>query len=303
MNKHILLDNITASIGALISGKKKFFAGNLNSLSFEEHVAAIQLKFPQITGEGIYEVSSETLVGRLDPAFRIAQWKGMDFPTIIYHHGNNERPFDFNKSAKNTFYSIFINTQDRVDANLIVARSPFHNSSLKNYQEKMLDLSNFMAMIATSVRLNEEIINELKRGTIKPIITSGISLGGWISNLHHGIYNTSTVYAPLLAGAFLGELFLTSKYRKMTSDHALKNPVIIRRLLNFDGLFKRHNTQNVFPLLSKFDQFIEYDVQKETYKGYSLKTIDCGHITGALNKNELRGHLLSVLELTDCQKS
>lgn len=297
MNKHILLDNITASIGALISGKKKFFAGNLNSPTFEEQIAAIKLKLPQITGEGIYEVSADTLVGKLDPAFRIAQWKGIDSPTIIYHHGNNERPFIFNKSAKNTFYRIFINTKNRIDANLIVVRAPFHNCSLKHYQSSMVETKNFIAMIAASVRLNEEIIQDIKKTTSKPIITSGISLGGWTTNLHRGIYNTSTAYVPLMAGARLGELFMTSKYRKMTSDIALENPEKVRELLNFDKTFKRHNTQNIYPLLSKYDQFIEYDAQKETYKGYPLKTIEYGHVTGALKTNEIENHLLSVLKL------
>ena len=299
MNKHILLDNITASIGALISGKNKFFAVSLQSPTFEEQVAAIELNLPPISGEGIYEVPTNTLVGKIDAAFRIAQWKGINYPTIIYHHGNNERPFDFKKSAKNTFYNIFINTKNRVDANLIVVRAPFHNCSLKHYQNSMVEIKNFIAMIASSVRLNEEIINDIRKVTSKPIVTSGISLGGWTTNLHRGIYNTSTAYVPLMAGAYLGELFLISKYRKMAADIALENPDKIRRLLNFDKLFKRHTTQNVYALLSRYDQFIEYDVQKETYKGFPLKTIECGHVTGALNTNELENHLLSVLKLVD----
>lgn len=299
MNKHILLDNVTASLGALISGKKKFFADSLQSPTFEEQVDAIKLKLPQISGEGIYEVPTDTVVGQLDSAFRIAQWKGIDSPTMIYHHGNNERPFNFNKSAKNTFYNIFVNNKNRIDANLIVVRAPFHNCSLKDYQNSMVEIKNFIAMIAISVRLNEEIINGIRKVSSKPIITSGISLGGWTTNLHRGIFNTSTAYAPLLAGAYLGELFLTSKYRKMCADTALENPEKIRRLLNFDKLFKRQTTQNVYALLSRYDQFIEYDVQKETYQGYPLKTIECGHVTGALNKNELKNHLLSVLKLVD----
>jgi hypothetical protein len=296
MNKHVFFDNLTASIGALVAGKKKFFAKSIQSPSFEEQVAAVELELPSLFGEGIYEVRAKTLVGDLDPAFRIAQWKGNDYPTIIYHHGNNERPFDFKKTAKNTFYNIFINTKETIDANLIVVRAPFHNCALKQYQESMLDLSNFTAMIATSARLNEKIIKEIRKESTKPIITTGISLGGWVTNLHKGIFNSSTAYAPLMAGTFLGELFLKSKYRKMTSDIALDNPEEIRRVLNFDDIFKRRNTQNLFPLISKYDQFIEYAVQRESYNGYPLKTIECGHVTGAINIKALRDHVISVLQ-------
>jgi len=296
MNKHIFFDNLTASIGAMVGGKKKFFAKRIQSPTFEEQVAAVELELPSFFDEGIYELRAKTLVGDLDPAFRVAQWKGYEHPTIIYHHGNNERPFDFKKSAKNTFYNIFLNTQKKLDTNIIVVRAPFHNCSLKQYQNFMVDLSNFTAMIATSVKLNEEIVNEIRRVSSEPIVTTGISLGCWVTNLHRGIFNSSTAYAPLMAGTFLGELFIKSKYRKMTSDIALDNPEEIRRILNFDYVFRRRNSQNVFPLLSKYDQFIEYDEQKESYNGCLLKTIECGHVTGAINSKELRKHLFAVLK-------
>jgi hypothetical protein len=296
MNRHIFFDNLTASAGALIAGKKKFFAKSIQSPTLEEQVAQVELTIPSIEEEGIFDVKFNTLVGDLDPAFRIAQWKGSEYPTIIYHHGNNERPFDFKKTAKNTFYNIFLNGAEKVEANLIVVRAPFHNCPLKHYQEKMIELSNFTAMIATSVKINEKIIQQLKKVSSQPIITSGISLGGWVTNLHRGIYNTSSAYAPIMAGTFLGELFLKSKYRKMAAEMALNNPAEIRKVLNFNNVFEKQNTPNVFPLLARFDQFIEYDVQKESYNGYSIKTIENGHVTGALNSKELRKHLLSVLE-------
>lgn len=278
-----------------MSGKKKFFAESLESPSFEEQLAALNLKMPPLAGEGVYEVEATASTGRLDPAFRVAQWKGKDYPTIIYHHGNNERPFDFKNSAKNTFYNIFLDSPDSFAANLIVVRAPFHNASLGYYQDQMVKLSHFMAMIATSVKLNEAIILALRAFSEQPILTSGISLGGWVTNLHRGIFNSSTAYVPLLSGAYLGELFLRSRYRKMTSRLALDHPEVISELLNFDTVFKRHQTPNVFPLLAIYDQFITYEMQKATYEGHPLKTIACGHITGALRKKTLRHHLLSVL--------
>lgn len=295
LNKHIFFDNITASIGGLIAGKKKFFAKSLQSPSFEEHVAAIELDCPTISGEGIYEINAKTLVGELDSAIRVAKWIGNDYPTLIYHHGNNERPFDFKESAKNTFYKILVKPKDNIEANLIVVRAPFHNGKLSYYQEKMTELKNFVAMISTSVKLNEVLIQNIQGKSKAAVITTGISLGGWVTNLHRGIYNSSTAYAPLMAGTFLGELFLKSKYRKMASELALSNPEQIRRVLNFDELFKTKSSQNIFPLLCKYDQFIEYHIQRESYKDYPLKTIKYGHITGSLSTEILKEHILEVL--------
>ena len=303
MNKHIFLDRITAAVGGLLAGKKNFFANSLQSPSFEEQVAAIKLDCPSIKSEGIYEIRAKTLVGEIDPAFLVAQWKGIDYPTIIYHHGNNERPFDFTKSAKNTFYKIIAKSRDSFEANLIVVRAPFHNCRLSYYQEKMTELRNFVAMISTSVRLNEVIIQYLHAESKATVITAGISLGGWVSNLHRGIYNSATAYAPLMAGAFLGELFLKSKYRKLASNLALENPEQIKKILNFNELFKTTNSPNLFPLLGKYDQFSEYNVQKESYLGYPLKTIKCGHVTGALNTKILKTHILEVLKICDVKSN
>ena len=155
MNKHIFYDNLTAGIGALVTGKKKFFANSFQSSGFGENIQNTKISIPEITQQGTFEITAKTAAGNLDPAFQVVQWSGNNFPTIIYHHGNNERPFDFRKTAKNTFYQIFINTKEEIQANLIVVRAPFHNYSLKVYQNKMTDLENFVAMIATSVKLND----------------------------------------------------------------------------------------------------------------------------------------------------
>ncbi len=296
MNKHIFFDNLTANIGALVSGSKKFFTESTDSQSFEELIRSTELTVPEINSEGTYEIrATSTITGELDPAFRVEKWIGDDYPSIIYHHGNNERPFDYRKRAKNSFMDIFVKARDKFEANLIVVRAPFHNSSLKEYQEKMMHLGNFMAMISASVNMNESIIEKLKEKSNAPIITCGISLGGWVTNLHRSYYNSSTVYVPLLAGTFLGELFLKSKYRKLASDLVFQQHEKIRHLLNFNGDFFKVTDENVYPLLAIYDRYIEYDVQKKSYEGHPVKTIGNGHVTGSLNTSALRSHVLKVL--------
>jgi hypothetical protein len=251
---------------------------------------------PEIRSEGTFEVRAVTPAGILDPAFKVEKWVGTGHPTIIYHHGNNERPFDYRKGAKNTFLNIFVKARDTFDANLIVVRAPFHNSNLKEYQGKMTDLQNFMAMIAAAVKLNETLIVALRQHSDQPIITTGMSLGGWVTNLHRALFNSADRYVPLMAGAFLGELFLESRYRKMTGENALGAAGEIRELLNFDRAFGGVESRNVYPLLAKYDQFIEYPVQVKSYDGVEVRTIENGHVTGALNTRDLRNHVLAVLQ-------
>ena len=72
MNKHIFFDNLTANIGALVSGSKKFFAESTDSPSFKELINSIELSVPEINSEGTFEVrTTSTIAGELDPAFRV----------------------------------------------------------------------------------------------------------------------------------------------------------------------------------------------------------------------------------------
>jgi hypothetical protein len=296
MNKHIFFDRLTTGIAALATGRNKFFACSLNSPSFEELVKETLISMPLIQSEGTHETEAITPVGKFDTAFKIEQWLGSDFPTMIYHHGNNERPFDYGMMAKNSFYKTIVMHKKSIKANLMVVRAPFHNVSLQTYQDKMTQLSNFMVMIAVSVKMNESIIQMLRKTSDAPVITTGISLGGWVTNLHRSIYNSSKAYAPIMAGTMLGELFIRSKYRRLTSSLALENTEIIREKLNFNTLFSLIHTPNIYPLLARFDQYIEFEVQKDSYNGYPLKVIDNGHVTGALNTKALRAHILKVME-------
>lgn len=296
MNKHNFADQLTAYIGSLIAGKKKFFSRCIDSEPFEELVNSVKVDIPEISGEGTFELEANTSDGPVDVAFRIEKWMGTEYPTLIYHHGNNERPFDYKKGAKNTFLNIFVKDREAFNINLIVVRAPYHDCSLKEYQENMTELKKFMNMIATSVKVNEALIRALPEA--QPLLTCGISLGGWVTNLHRSIYNTSDIYIPLLAGSFLGELFLRSSYKKLTGSNALLHPEQIRKLLNFDNAFSKVTSLNVYPLLAKYDRFIEYDIQQKSYEGIALRTIEAGHVTAAVNAGELRAHVLHILDKT-----
>ena len=297
MNIHVILDNITSSIGSLIAGKKKFFSESLESRPFNELIQSVEANIPALNSVATHEVNAKSQDIQLDAAIKIDKWMGYEYPTIIYHHGNNERPFNYKAGAKNSFFDVFVKSRDQYNANLIVVRAPFHNCSFKHYQDKMSYLSNFMLMISASVKINEMIISELKSHSQSPVITCGISLGGWVANLHRSYFNTSDAYIPLLSGTFLGELFLQSSYKKLTGSNALLEPETIRKFLNFNPEFEKNKNRNVFPILALYDRFIEFKIQKMSYDGHNIKTIEAGHVTGALSTKVFRAHCIDVLNL------
>ncbi len=293
MNKHILFDKLTAGIASATAGK--FFSESIESPGYKEFLEGITVSVPTLD-EGIHETEAETPVGEMNPAYYVAQWKGKAYPTIVYHHGNNERPFNFSRFAKNSYKNIFMDSKEPIEANLIAVRAPFHNVSLKEYQKKIRKLSNFVGMLCVSVKLVEAIIHRLKEQGIATILVSGISLGGWVTNLHRSYYNTADAYVPLLAGAALDHLFTDSGYRKMGDRIARANPKKIKEVLNFEEDFQKIKDDNVFPLLGQYDQYIQYERQRKSYSTENIKVLKTGHVTSFLAANELREHILKILQ-------
>ncbi|MBN1763525.1 MAG: hypothetical protein JW878_10730 [Methanomicrobia archaeon] len=296
MNVHAILDIITVSLSGAALRSHKFFSRSIECPSLVEHLDNTVVQLPEIAGQGKYEVGADTLVGNLDPAFYITQWKGDEYATILYHHGSNERPFDFRRGSPTTFKNIFLRTKQPIQANLIALCAPFHRTSITYYVTKLGDLANFVAMLSVSVKVIDELVLYLKQRQCPRVMVSGISLGGWITNIHRAYYNTADVYVPLLAGAALGDIFTTSIYRKMTGRLAQENPAVLRRVLDFENAFKQVETDNVYPLLARHDQIIRYDRQRPCYGERRITTLEKGHVTAALVPGDLRAHILARLD-------
>ena len=291
---HAFLDKYSVAMTALFL-KDRWFNSSVETPGFQQQLEDIKVTLPAFEQEGFYETETHSTAGKLDPAFQVARWIGPEYPTIIYHHGNNETPFYYGLAGKNTFKSVLYADRDKIDANLISLRAAFHNDGMKKYMERMSRLENFTAMLSASVKLIEALTAHLKSSGCKRVIVTGISLGGWVANLHRSFYNSANVYIPIFAGAALEELFVSSYYKRLAGEAARKDPNAIRKALNFTREFGLVKDTNVFPLLARFDQFIEYDVQKQCYDEKTITVIDKGHITGALASTELRAHILASL--------
>jgi len=298
MNIHTIVDNLTAWTGALAAGKNKFFSKSITSQTFEEYFKSLDMDIPDIAGEERHFVEVKSPDIELDPAFWVAHWTGWNSPTIIFHHGNNENPFNTSRLAKHSFQMIFGSNLSIDNVNIIAIRAPFHGDSLKDYSKRITDLSNFVALISTSVALTEKLITQLKNRSNQTILISGISLGGWVTNLHRTYFNTADLYVPLLAGAALAEVFLTSKYKRLTGVLALQNPEIIRNQLTFEDDFEKNELKNVFPLLGRYDQFIQFERQKKCYKSLGQpQVLDKGHVTSLLAASALYQHIITTLKM------
>jgi hypothetical protein len=294
LNVHSLLDTLSVGSAALATRRTRFFRDDLASPALPELVRSTRIDAPGISGEGTYQVRAQTAAGEMDPAFRVVRWIGTGRPTLIFHHGNNERPFDPGVLVKNTFRRVVLNAGGEFDANLIVLRAPLHRS-FDEYRQRIGRLVDFAAMIAASACLVEHLVGCVRAEGGGPVVMAGISLGGWVTNLHRACFNTADSYVPLLAGAALGEVFVSSAYRRLTAARALRQPDVLRGVLNFEGEFARVTDDNVFPLLARHDAIVQYERQHRCYGGRPIEVLERGHVTGALAAGPLRRHLLGVI--------
>jgi hypothetical protein len=168
-----------------------------------------------------------------------------------------------------------------------------------DYARAMGDLENFVGMLAASVGLIDALATRAAGRTSSPVLASGISLGGWAVNLHRACFDTVDRYVPIFAGAALGEMFVSSVYRKMTAEPAQRRPDHLREVLDFEEEFRAVEEANCAPLLARYDRIIEYDRQCPAYEGMSLSVLDKGHVTGSLATDRLREHVLRVLSASN----
>lgn len=293
MNRHALIDSIPVSLAASMFSNHKMFRESIESPSYAELLETTTLKCPSINGEGFYELQADILTGKLDPAFHIAQWKGHSYPTLIYHHGNNERPFHNYGFGKNTFKRIFLSIKEDIPANLIVVRAPYH-CCFRTYLREMGKLSTLTALMIVSVKVVETLVDYVsKKGG--SIVIAGISLGGWVTNLHRTFFNSADLYIPMLAGTMPSDVFTSSIYSKLTADLAHENQSAIEKTLDFKEQFAKRSDDNILPLLARYDQVMRYKEQKESYGDSSVAVIERGHFTGSLASTEIRNHILPNL--------
>lgn len=293
MNKHALIDSFPVSLASSMFANSKMFRESIESPSYAELLKTTTIKCPDIKGEGFYEVQANTLIGKLDPAFYIARWKGRSFPTLIYHHGNNERPFHSYGFGKNTFKRIFLSVKEDIPANLIVVRAP-HHCCFRTYLRQIGKLSTLTSLMIVSVKVVEALV-DFASGKGGRIVISGISLGGWVTNLHRTFFNSADFYIPLLAGTVPSDVFTNSIYRKLTADLAHGNRSVIEETLDFKEQFAKRSEDNIFPLLARHDQAMRLKEQKESYGKHPVAVIEKGHFTGSLASAELRKHILPHL--------
>ncbi|WP_435157350.1 hypothetical protein [Haladaptatus sp. DFWS20] len=126
MNVHGLVDIGTIRLSALVVRDATFFARSLDSKPLVAVTNAADVDVADLSSAGRHDVVVDTPLGSFEAAYLPWQWLGPEYPTVIYHHGSGERPFDFGRFSSNSFRRLFVSGTTRTS---LPISSPFVHRS------------------------------------------------------------------------------------------------------------------------------------------------------------------------------
>ncbi|MBO0764527.1 MAG: hypothetical protein J2P50_08060 [Hyphomicrobiaceae bacterium] len=263
-----------------------FRSGSI-SPPLRDHLAALELQMaPLVADRRRYTSTARTLVGDVAAGFRWRPGTNPSCPVLIFHHGLGEVPYD------HTFRGIFRGRRP-VDAHLVAIRAPFHRSHV-DCCRGLASVSHFLAMCAVSVAHIEAVRSAFMARGARGCVVAGISLGGFLTLLHHLTYGTASCYAPLMAGPDFAYTFLSTPCRRLLAPRPAGQSLD----LDFSEAFRASDTQRIFPLLARHDVWMPFAHHQAEYaaRNVPVAVIDRGHMTGSWAFADLRTHLLGLLE-------
>ncbi|ETW94975.1 hypothetical protein [Candidatus Entotheonella palauensis] len=265
------------------------FRHGTTSPSLREHLDAVRLSAPLLTAQKRYRLTADTLVGPLACGYRVRLGSRPDLPVLIYHHGIAEMPYD------KSFRGIF--GWHAVDAHLVALQAPFHRTWW-TVSNGLTTISRFMAMCAVSIAMMEAVRRRFHDYGAPRSLMAGLSLGGFLSLMHHLHVGTATRYAPLLAGPDISHTMLATPFGRLLAPEARAQTEHVEALLDFRQAFQTSDTRHIFPLLARYDLHMPYHHLHPCYLDSQVPTplLTRGHITGSMSFHALRNHLLSCLE-------
>ena len=282
MNRHILFDKTMLWVFRTFG--RPFFERSIHSPDFDTHLRKVSFENKELQGEAMHEFTIRSLGETVGLKVRVVRYCNPTAPLIIYNMGGGEAPFD---STVNRMY------QEPPDYNVVVIEAPYQRDK-KQLEASFDDLNNYVAMLAMTVKMNEHVLQWRQFKDARIRLVSGSSLGGFITNRHHLVYNTADIYAPFVAGTRHGDIFLTV----MDQSAVVKsNPQRLKDLLNFEAAWRDNASShgNVYPQLGRFDQLNRLALQAPSYGDMPIDIWQGGHMYHIIHAGLTRAKLEQLL--------
>ncbi|TVR38257.1 MAG: hypothetical protein EA388_00360 [Nitriliruptor sp.] len=285
-----LIDRAGCRLGAWIYRRDRSFGASLTSDPLPQVVRSTSAEVADLEPGVIHPVVASTPSGRLDAACLLHDWQGSRRPTVLFVHGSGETPFDAGGTPKGSFRNLLTRGRD-LDVNVIAVRAPFHDGSQCGSKRALAHLDNDVGMLAATTALLSALTRQLRDEGCPAVHAVGISLGGWVVNLHRDYHGDADHYVPMIAGTRPSAVFTTSIYRRLVAEETCQAPDQLRSILDVDDGFRASRTAPCAPLLARYDRLVELEEQLPGCDGLDLRIIDKGHFTGMAATRILRDHV------------
>jgi len=265
VNRDVLLDRAFLLGIRALTHRRRYFRDGVASSPFDVHLAEVCVEWPALDGVATTAVRAETLAGPLRAALSVRKWVGADAPTLVWHHGGGEYPYD-------TLFEGAFPDPAAVEANLVVVRAPGHET-----RSGVLDvgatLDRYLATMAVAVDATEHVV----AATTGRSVVAGYSLGGFVTNRHHVAHDSADAYVPFMAGTAHGVVFLTTV---PAAPRALAAPALVRERLDFTDEWRARDHDHVHAVLGLHDCLNRYETQRASYPGLDPEVWCLGHVRG-----------------------
>ena len=169
INRHVLFDRCMLWVFRTFG--RPFFDLSVDSPDFETHLDAVWFNGPPLAGEGLYEFAVDSLGEDVDMQVRVLHYADRTAPLIIYNMGGGEAPFD--STIRRAF-------PDPLPINVVAVEAPYQRD--KHQQQKAFaHLSNYIAMLAMTVKMNEQLLGSELFADAAVTMIAGTSLGGFVA--------------------------------------------------------------------------------------------------------------------------
>lgn len=274
LNREMLSDRLY--LWGLRARHKPAFHGGLDSPALADHLQVLDVELPELPGSGRVPCEVTTLMGQVRMAVSVQSLAPPTEPVLIFHH-------DFGDSADEALRRAFRH-YDGPALTVIGVEAPFHGTH-GEAMSGLVSLMAYLTMLAAPVAVTEKLLEfgHLAQAPVRAV--AGFGQGGYISNLHHMIYNSAEVYVPFMAGAAPAEVFLNAL---PTAGAVRRKPAKLRQLLNFDEAWRAHAHPNVFPVLGSADLINRFDAQARSYGDTPIEVWNASHMETMRHPERLR---------------
>lgn len=211
-------------------------------------------------------------------------------PTFLYHHGLGD-------PVPGLQLRTVIDPNKHNKYNLILIKAANHNRTKTLSLECTSSFGRLASTFCASIIAVNEVVNYHKSQSRKPIILTGISIGGMVISHHHFLHTTADYYFPIISYPNIGEILMDPVYKNIVANQQkLRNNKSIKKCFEIPKELKNKPKSKIYPVIGRYDNLVNYQKSKKFWRGYKVKTIPTGHYSVFTAGEDIRDYIKNTID-------